>query len=61
MKLAPAILAPWQCPPPPAMQMALADAIKLLGVPADFILEDIIAAFRRKALLCHPDHGGTEA
>ena len=47
--------------PPPAMQMPLADAIKLLGVPADFTREDIIAAFRRKALRCHPDHGGTEA
>ena len=46
---------------PPAMQMSLADAIKLLGVPADFTREDIIAAFRRQALRCHPDHGGTEA
>jgi hypothetical protein len=46
---------------PPAMQMLLAEAIKLLGVPADFTREDIIAAFRRKALRCHPDHGGTEA
>jgi hypothetical protein len=46
---------------PPAMQLPLADAIKLLGVPADFTREDIIATFRRKALRCHPDHGGTEA
>jgi hypothetical protein len=46
---------------PPAMQMPLADAIKLLGVPTDFSREDIVAAFRRKALQCHPDHGGTEA
>lgn len=46
---------------PPAMQMLLAEAIKLLGVPADFTREDIIAAFRRKALRCHPDQGGTEA
>jgi hypothetical protein len=46
---------------PPAMQMPLDDAIKLLGVPADFSREDVIAAFRRKAFLCHPDHGGTEA
>jgi DnaJ-like protein len=46
---------------PPVLQMLLADAIKLLGVPADFSREDIIAAFRRKALQCHPDHGGTEA
>jgi hypothetical protein len=46
--------------PPPAMQMPLADAIKLLGVPTDFTREDIITAFRRKALRCHPDHGGTE-
>jgi hypothetical protein len=48
-------------PTPPALQMLLADAIKLLGVPADFTREDIIAAFRRQALRCHPDHGGTEA
>ena len=46
--------------PPPAMQMPLADAIKLLGVPANFTREDIVAAFRRAALKCHPDHGGTE-
>jgi hypothetical protein len=46
---------------PPAMQMLLAEAIKLLGVPADFSREDIITAFRRKAFQCHPDHGGTEA
>jgi hypothetical protein len=45
---------------PPAMQTPLGDAIKLLGVPADFTREDIIAAFRRKAMRCHPDHGGTE-
>ena len=47
--------------PPPTMQMALADAIKLLGMPADFTAEDITAAFRRKAKACHPDLGGTEA
>jgi hypothetical protein len=46
--------------PPPSMQMPLADAIKLLGVPADFTREDIIAAFRRASFRCHPDHGGTE-
>jgi hypothetical protein len=34
--------------PPPAMQMLLAGAIKLLGVPADFTRDDIIAAFRRR-------------
>jgi hypothetical protein len=51
---------PGSAPPPPAMQMPLADAIKLLGVPADFTREDIIAAFRSKAMKCHPDHGGTE-
>jgi hypothetical protein len=47
--------------PPPAMQMPLAQAIKLLGVPADYTRDDVIAAFRRAALRCHPDHGGTEA
>lgn len=45
---------------PPILQMLLADAIMLLGVPADFTREDIISAFRRKALRCHPDHGGTQ-
>lgn len=43
------------------MQMELAEAIKLLGVPDDYTVEDITAAFRRKAKACHPDHGGTEA
>jgi hypothetical protein len=47
--------------PPPAMQMELAVAMKLLGVPTDFTREDIVAAFRYKAKQCHPDHGGTEA
>jgi hypothetical protein len=44
---------------PPIMAMPLQDAIKLLGVPVDFTREDIIKAFRRKAMQCHPDHGGT--
>jgi hypothetical protein len=46
--------------PPPTMQMDLAEAVSLLGVPRDFTREDIIAAFRREAMRCHPDHGGTE-
>lgn len=50
---------PGTAPPPPAMQVPLADAIKLLGVPVNFTREDIIAAFRRKSLRCHPDQGGT--
>jgi hypothetical protein len=47
--------------PPPSLAMPLAEAMRLLGVPADFTHEDVIAAFRRAALRCHPDHGGTEA
>jgi hypothetical protein len=44
---------------PPNMRMPLAEAIALLGVPANFTREDIIAAFRRKAKKAHPDVGGT--
>lgn len=44
---------------PPAMQMPLADAIVLLGVPANYTREDVIAAFRREVKKAHPDHGGT--
>jgi hypothetical protein len=47
--------------PPPSMQMPLAEAIRLLGVPADYTYDDVIAAFRRMAKRCHPDLGGTEA
>jgi hypothetical protein len=47
--------------PPPAMQMLLAEAIRILSVPADYTQEDVILAFRRAAKRCHPDHGGTEA
>jgi hypothetical protein len=43
------------------MQMTLTTAIKLLGVPADFTRDEIIAAFLRKAMQCHPDRGGTAA
>jgi hypothetical protein len=41
------------------MQMPLADAIKLLGVPNNFTKDDVIAAFRREAKKAHPDLGGT--
>jgi hypothetical protein len=44
---------------PPSMQMPLAQAIQLLGVPANYTREDVIAAFRRKAKAAHPDVGGT--
>jgi hypothetical protein len=44
---------------PPAMQMPLADAIALLGVPADYTEEDVNAAFRREVKKAHPDLGGT--
>jgi hypothetical protein len=42
---------------PPVMRMALADAMALLGVPADYSKDDIIAAFRREAKKAHPDAG----
>ena len=44
---------------PPLLQMPLADAIKLLGVPANYTKEDVEAAFRREAKKAHPDVGGT--
>ena len=44
---------------PPVLQMPLADAMELLGVPADYSKEDVIAAFRREAKKAHPDAGGT--
>ena len=46
---------------PPVMQMALAEAMTLLKVPANYTTEDIIAAFRREAKKAHPDAGGTAA
>jgi hypothetical protein len=45
---------------PPVMQMALAEAMALLGVPENFTKEDVLAAFRREAKKAHPDAGGTE-
>jgi hypothetical protein len=47
--------------PPPAMAMPLAEAMRLLGVPADFTRDDVMAGFRRAAFRCHPDQGGGEA
>ena len=44
---------------PPVMQMPLADAIALLGVPENFTEADVLSAFRRKAKKAHPDAGGT--
>jgi hypothetical protein len=44
---------------PPAMQMPLADAMALLGVPADYTREDVLADFRREAKKAHSDLGGT--
>jgi hypothetical protein len=45
---------------PPVMQMPLAEARALLGVPANFTKDDVIAAFRREVKKAHPDVGGTE-
>ena len=42
------------------MQMPLADAMALLGVPSDYARADIAAAFSRKAKKTHPDRGGTD-
>jgi rRNA maturation protein Nop10 len=44
---------------PPVMRMALTEAMALLGVPANFSKEDVLAAFRREAKKAHPDAGGT--
>jgi hypothetical protein len=44
---------------PPAMQMPLAEAIALLGMPQNYTREDVIAAFRRAVKRAHPDLGGT--
>jgi hypothetical protein len=43
----------------PFMQMPLADAIALLGVPVNYTSDDVIAAFRREVKKAHPDLGGT--
>jgi hypothetical protein len=39
--------------------MPLAEAMALLGVPADYTRDDVIAAFRGEAKKAHPDAGGT--
>jgi hypothetical protein len=44
---------------PPSMQMPLADAIRMLGVPVNYTREDVIAAFRKAAKRAHPDVGGS--
>jgi hypothetical protein len=44
---------------PPSMQMPLAEAMALLGVPADYGKDDVIRCFRRAAMKAHPDQGGT--
>lgn len=44
---------------PPSMQMPLPQAMALLGVPANYSREDVIAGFRRAAKKSHPDAGGT--
>jgi hypothetical protein len=44
---------------PPVMQMPLAEARAMLGVPADYTEEDVKTAFRRAVKKAHPDLGGT--
>ena len=41
------------------MQMPLAEAMALLGVPADYTKGDVISGFRRAAKRAHTDLGGT--
>jgi hypothetical protein len=45
---------------PPALQMPLAEAMALLGVPADYNKDDVLSGFRRAVKRAHPDVGGTE-
>jgi hypothetical protein len=44
---------------PPSIQMPLAQAMALLGLPANYTRDDVIAGFRRTAKKAHPDAGGT--
>jgi hypothetical protein len=44
---------------PPSMQVPLAEAMTLLGVPADYTKDDVERGFRRAVKLAHPDVGGT--
>jgi hypothetical protein len=44
---------------PLQMRLPLAEAMALLGVPANYTREDIIDAFRRAVKKAHPDAGGT--
>jgi hypothetical protein len=41
------------------MQMPLAEAMELLGIPADYTRDDVIAGFRQAVKRAHPDVGGT--
>jgi hypothetical protein len=44
---------------PPSLQMPLAEAMAILGVPANYTKADVLAAFRCKVKKAHPDLGGT--
>ncbi|WP_198023369.1 J domain-containing protein [Ensifer sp. WSM1721] len=44
---------------PPSMQVPLVEAMELLGVSSNYSREEVIKAFRKKALKAHPDQGGT--
>jgi len=44
---------------PPSLQMPLAEAMAMLGVPADYSKADVLASFRRESKRAHPDAGGT--
>jgi hypothetical protein len=47
--------------PPAGARAKPVDPYALLGLEASASLEDVKAAFRKKALEHHPDHGGTPA
>jgi hypothetical protein len=44
---------------PPVMQMPLAEAMVLLGVPANYTRDGVVVAFRRAVKKAHPDLVGT--
>jgi hypothetical protein len=52
---------PRPMPAPPAHVEPVAAIFPLLKLRAPFTREEAIAAFRRRSLVLHPDHGGSAA